>query len=146
MKSVVAGLALVVLSCASAPALAQSSAEPQVTAPPNPDVPTAARCAAVYGALAQEQANFGSSDSLLGERYLNYSRINFDDRLNQLAGKAEKGVSELRAASADEESANYMKLVDAETEGDMDTLVVRNMLRLSDTCDGEYGFSPSLGG
>ena len=149
MKSIALGLALVVLS--SAPVLAKATppsdaAAPQATAPPDPDMPTALRCAAIYGALAQEQGNFGTTDSLLGERYFNYARINFDDRLAQLAGKAEKGVTELKSDSAPEESVIYMKLVDAETEGDMDTLEVRRLLRLSDTCDGEFGFTPSLGG
>jgi hypothetical protein len=39
-----------------------------------------------------------------------------------------------------------MKLVDAETDGDMDVPSVRDLVRVSDTCDAEYGFTPSLGG
>ncbi len=126
---VAAGLLLVL----SGPALAQER-------------PTAQRCAAVYGAFAQEQTTFGSSGSLMGERYFNYAKINFDDRLSQLARKSEMGVTEMKTASATDESTDYMKLVDAETDGDMDVLPVRDMIRLSDTCDAEYGFSPSLGG
>ena len=108
--------------------------------------PTAQKCAAVYGAFAQEQGAFGTTNSLMGERYFNYAKINFDDRLAQLAGKSEVGVTEMKTSSASDESANYMKLVDAETDGDMDVQAVRDMIRLSDTCDAEYGFSPSLGG
>ena len=108
--------------------------------------PTAQKCAAVYGAFAQEQSAFGSTNSLMGERYFNYAKINFDERLSQLAGKSEIGVTEMKTSSASDEAANYMKLVDAETDGDMDVQAVRDMIRLSDTCDAEYGFSPSLGG
>jgi hypothetical protein len=109
-------------------------------------VPTAEKCAAVYGAFAQDQANFGSSDSLLGERYFNFSRINFEERLTQLAGKAEKGVTELKTATEADRAQLYMKLVDAETEGDMASQAIRDMIRQSDSCDAEFGFSPSLGG
>jgi hypothetical protein len=63
-----------------------------------------------------------------------------------LAGKSEMGLSDLKDASAADESTDYMKLVDAETDGDMDVPPVRDMVRTSDTCDAEYGFSPSLGG
>lgn len=108
--------------------------------------PTAQACAAVYGAFAQSQGAFGVTDSLMGERYFNYAKINFEDRLAQLAAKSEMGVTDLKSASATDESTNYMKLVDAETDGDMDVPPVREMIRLSDTCDAEYGFSPSLGG
>ncbi len=108
--------------------------------------PTAQNCAAVYGAFAQEQVTFGTTNSLMGERYFNYVKISFDDRLAQLAGKSEMGVTQLKTASAAAESDYYMKLVDAETDGDMDAQPVREMIRLSDTCDAEYGFSPSLGG
>ncbi len=108
--------------------------------------PTAQKCAAVYGAFAQEQGAFGTTNSLMGERYFNYAKINFEDRLAQLAGKSEVGVTEMKTSSASDESTNYMKLVDAETDGDMDVQPVRDMIRLSDTCDAEYGFSPSLGG
>ncbi|HEY5412610.1 MAG TPA: hypothetical protein VIJ94_17970 [Caulobacteraceae bacterium] len=108
--------------------------------------PTSQKCAAAYGAFAQEQAAFGASDSLMGERYFNYAKIKFDDRLAQLAGKSEMGVTDLKSAAAADESDFYMKLVDAETDGDMDVPPVRDMIRLSDTCDAEYGFSPSLGG
>ncbi len=108
--------------------------------------PTAAKCAAVYGAFAEDQGNFGTSDSLLGERYFNYGKISFDDRLNRLAGKAEKGVSELKDATEAARAALYMKLVDAETEGNMDAQPVLDMVRMSDSCDAEFGFSPSIGG
>ena len=108
--------------------------------------PTTEKCAAVYGAFAHEQATFGTTNSLMGERYFNYVKISFDDRLAQLAGKSEKGVTDLKTASASAEADFYMKLVDAETDGDMDALPVREMIRLSDTCDAEYGFNPSLGG
>ena len=108
--------------------------------------PTAQKCAAVYGAFAQEQGAFGTTNSLMGERYFNYAKINFEDRLAQLAGKSEVGVTEMKTSSASDESTNYMKLVDAETDGDMDVQPVRDMIRLSDTCDAEYGFAPSLGG
>ena len=108
--------------------------------------PTTQKCAAVYGAFAQEQGAFGTTDSLMGEHYFNYAKINFDDRLAQLARKSEMGVTELKTSVAADESGDYMKLVDAETDGDMDTPAVRDMIRVSDTCDAEYGFSPSLGG
>ena len=126
-------LALGLLAAACAPALAQER-------------PTGQKCAAVYGAFAQEQGAFGTTGSLMGERYFNYAKINFDDRLSQLARKSEMGVTEMKTASATDESADYMKLVDAETDGDMEVQPVREMIRLSDTCDAEYGFSPSLGG
>jgi hypothetical protein len=135
LRQIIAGLALAALWCGSASA--------QVAAA---TTPTAAKCAAVYGAFAQDQANFGSTDSLLGERYFNFSRINFEDRLNRLAGKAEKGVTELKSATESERSALYMKLVDAETEGEMDNQAIRDMIRQSDACDAEFGFAPSLGG
>ena len=109
-------------------------------------VPTSQKCAAIYGAFAQEQGAFGTTDSLMGERYFNYAKINFDDRLALLARKSEMGVTELKTSSANDESTDYMKLVDAETDGDMDVPPVREMIRTSDTCDAEYGFSPSLGG
>ena len=108
--------------------------------------PSSVACAAVYGALAQEQGAFGTSDSLMGERYYSFAKISFDDRLARLAGKSEMGVTELKTASAAQESDNYMKLVDAETDGDMDVPPIRDMVRLADSCDAEYGFSPSLGG
>ncbi len=108
--------------------------------------PSSKTCAAVYGAFAQEQAAFGTTDSLMGERYFNYAKINFNDRLTALAGKSEMGLTDLKTASSVDESNDYMKLVDAETDGDMDVPPVREMIRTSDTCDAEYGFSPSLGG
>jgi hypothetical protein len=132
----IAGLALAAVSCGAASAQSIADARP----------PTAEKCAAVYGAFAQDQSNFGTTDSLLGERYFSYSKINFEDRLGQLAGKAEKGVSELKDATESDRSAMYMKLVDAETEGDIEVQAVRDLIRLSDTCDAEYGFTPSLGG
>ena len=107
--------------------------------------PTAQKCASVYGAFAQEQTTFGASNSLMGERYFNYVKINFAERLESLARKSEMGVTELKSSSAVQESDYYMKLVDAETDGDMDVLAVREMIRLSDTCDAEYGFNPSMG-
>ena len=142
MRHIIAGLGL--LAVWGALAHAQDSGDGPSTIPDNTP-PTAEKCAAVYGAFAQDQANFGASDSLLGERYSNYMRISFDDRLNQLAGKAEKNVSDLKGATDTERAALYMKLVDAETEGEMDAQVVRDMIRLSDSCDDEFGFSPSLG-
>jgi hypothetical protein len=108
--------------------------------------PTPQQCAAVYGAFAQEQSTFGASNSLMGERYFAYAKVSFEDRLERLAGKSEMGVTEMKTASAQQESDFYMKLVDAETEGDMDVQAIHDMIRLSDTCDAEYGFSPSLGG
>jgi hypothetical protein len=108
--------------------------------------PTSQKCAAVYGAFAQEQGAFGTTDSLMGQRYFNYPKINFDDRLARLAGKSEMGLTDLKNASAVDESNYYMKLVDAETDGDMDVPPVRDMVGISDTCDAEYGFDPSLGG
>lgn len=125
-------LVLGLLLAACGPALAQER-------------PTAQTCAAVYGAFAQEQGTFGASNSLMGERYFNYAKINFEERLESLARKSEMGVTELKTSSATAEADNYMKLVDAETDGDMDVLPVRDMIRLSDTCDAEYGFAPSLG-
>ena len=125
-------LAVGLLLAACGPALAQER-------------PTAQKCAAVYGAFAQEQVTFGTSNSLMGERYFNYVKINFAERLESLARKSEMGVTELKSSSAVQESDYYMKLVDAETDGDMDVLAVREMIRLSDTCDAEYGFNPSMG-
>ena len=131
MKAVILGFGLFALSCSAAQAQ---------------DRPTVKDCAAVYGALGQEQGAFGTTDSLMGERYFNYAKINFEDRLSRLAGKSEMGIADLKSASAVDESSYYMKLVDAETDGDMDVPPVREMIRTSDTCDAEYGFSPSLGG
>ena len=108
--------------------------------------PSSKTCAAVYGAFAQEQGAFGTTDSLMGQRYFNYPKINFEERLGQLAGKSEMGLTDLKNASAVQESDFYMKLVDAETDGDMDVPPVRDLVRTADTCDAEYGFSPSLGG
>jgi hypothetical protein len=135
LKEIIAGLALAAAFCG--PAAAQSIAD---TRPP-----TAVKCAAVYGAFAQDQGNFGTSDSLLGERYFNYAKINFEDRLGLLAGKAEKGISQLKDEAEQDRSTMYMQLVDAETEGDVEAQTVRDLIRLSDTCDAEYGFSPSMG-
>jgi|WetSurMetagenome_2_1015567.scaffolds.fasta_scaffold79753_2 hypothetical protein len=133
MKIIAAGIAVLVL-CSGA-----ARAEELVA-------PTTVKCAAVYGALAQDQGAFGTTDSLMGERYFNYPKISFDDRLTRLAGKAEKGVSELKDSAAVDESAFYKTLVDAETDGDVEVTGVQDLIRLSDTCDAEYGFSPSLGG
>lgn len=104
------------------------------------------RCAAVYGALAQQQGAFGTQDSLMGEQYFNYAKINFDDRLTQLARKAEKGVTELKSSTEADRTELYMKLVDAETEGDLGVKAVRDLVHLSDSCDLEFGFGPQLGG
>lgn len=108
--------------------------------------PTPEKCAAVYGAFAQDQGAFGTTDSLMGERYFNYPKISFDDRLSQLAAKAEKGVQDMKDAAATDQAADYRTLVDAETEGDVESTSVTDLIGLSDTCDAEYGFSPSLGG
>ncbi len=132
MKAIIIGLGLLALS-AGGSAWAQ-------------DRPTVKACAGVYGALAQEQGAFGATDSLMGERYLNFAKIDFNERLAQLARKEEKGITDLQASSEAERSADYMKLVDAETEGTMDSPSVLGLTRLSDTCDEEYGFNPSLGG
>ena len=51
--------------------------------------PSSQKCAAVYGAFAQEQGAFGTTDSLMGQRYFNYPKINFDDRLARLLLKHE---------------------------------------------------------
>ncbi|MEI9963679.1 MAG: hypothetical protein WDM92_02255 [Caulobacteraceae bacterium] len=107
MKSVVLGLAAAV-------SLAAGAAQAQV--PPKP--PGAVECAAVYGAFGQDQDQFGATDSLVAERYPAFARIGFDDRLTALAGKAERGVSDLKAAAQDTQSDDYAQLVDAETEGD----------------------------
>jgi hypothetical protein len=131
LKAAIVGLGLFVVCCGSA--LAQ-------------DRPTVKDCAGVYGALAQEQGAFGSTDSLMGERYANFAKIDFNDRLAQLARKEEMGITELQTSSETQRSADYMKLVDAETEGTMDSPEVLGLTRLSDTCDAEYGFNPSLGG
>ncbi len=132
---IIIAMALAAAWCGSAAAQSIGDARP----------PTAQKCAAVYGAFAQDQGNFGTSDSLLGERYFNYAKINFDDRLGLLAGKAEKGISQLKDESETDRAAMYMQLVDAETEGDVEAQSVRDLIRLSDTCDAEYGFSPSMG-
>jgi len=138
LLKIITGLALAALCC--------SSAQAQATLGGDGRPPTAEKCAAVYGAFAQDQGNFGTSDSLLGERYFNYAKINFDDRLGLLAGKSEKGITELKTATEQDRATMYMQLVDAETEGDIETQPVRDLIRLSDTCDAEYGFAPSLGG
>jgi hypothetical protein len=111
-----------------------------------PTAPTTVKCAAVYGAFAQDQGAFGTTDSLMGERYFNFPKISFDDRLTQLAAKDEKGVSDLKDAAAADQANFYKTLVDAETDGDVGVVAVQDMIGLSDTCDAEYGFSPSLGG
>jgi hypothetical protein len=134
MKIIAAAALAAVLSCGCAWAQEQQVA------------PTGEKCAAVYGAFAQDQGAFGTSDSLMGARYFNYAKINFDDRLSQLASKSEKGVQDLKDDASADEAGFYRTLVDAETEGDMDAQSVRDLIRLSDTCDAEYGFSPSLGG
>ena len=131
MKSLLIGLGL--LMAGSGVAAAQGS-------------PKIEQCAGIYGAFAEQQGAFGTTDSLMGERYINYARIDFDARLASLARKEERGVTELKTQSQGVRDDIYMKLVDAETEGDLDTDVVRRMIELSDTCDSEYGFSPSLGG
>jgi hypothetical protein len=131
LKSTLLGLALLIVCAPSAQAQ---------------DRPTVKDCAGVYGALAQEQGAFGSTDSLMGERYTNFAKIDFNDRLAQLARKEEMGISELQTSSETQRSSDYMKLVDAETEGTMDSPDVLALTRLSDTCDAEYGFTPSLGG
>lgn len=129
MKTVMLGFGLFALSCSSA--LAQ-------------DRPTVKDCAAIYGALSQQQGAFGTTDSLMGERYINYAKIDFTDRLAQLARKEEMGITELQTSAESERSADYMKLVDAETEGAMDSPGVLTLIHLADTCDDEYGFTPSL--
>ena len=129
MKAVILGFGLFVLSCGAA--MAQ-------------DRPTVKACAGIYGALSQEQGAFGVTDSLMGERYINYAKIDFNDRLSQLANKEETGFTELQNASESERMADYMKLVDAETEGAMDSPDVLTLIHLADTCDAEYGFTPSL--
>ena len=143
MREIIAGLGLLALWCGAAQAQGANDA-PTTLSDDRP--PTAEKCAAVYGAFAQDQAAFGTSDSLLGERYFSYARIKFEDRLSQLAGKAEKGVTELKSATESDRETLYMKLVDAETEGDIDVQSVRDLVRLSDSCDAEFGFSPSMGG
>jgi hypothetical protein len=130
LKAVILGFGLFALSCSAA--LAQ-------------DRPTVKGCAAIYGALGQEQGAFGTTDSLMGERYLNYAKIDFNDRLAQLARKEEMGITELQTSAESERSVDYMKLVDAETEGAMDSPDVLTLIHLADTCDDEYGFTPSLG-
>ena len=141
LRVLVAGFGLLLLSCG--PGMAQDSAVPAAggDAPPNINA-----CAGVYGALAQEQGNFGSAGTLMAEKYINFARINFEDRLSQLARSQEKGITELKNASEADRSEFYMKLVDAETEGDMNVPAVRAITRTSDACDGIYGFGPSLGG
>ena len=129
MKAIILGLGLCALSCSAA--FAQ-------------DRPTVKACAAIYGALGQEQGAFGTTDSLMGERYLNYAKIDFADRLAQLARKEEMGITELQSSAESERSVDYMKLVDAETEGEMDTPDVLTIIHTADTCDAEYGFTPSL--
>ncbi len=108
--------------------------------------PKLEECAGVYGALAKQQGTFKVENSLLGERYVNYARIDFDGRLTELARKMEQGITELRTAGEADLDDDYMKLVDAETEGNLDTDTVRSIVELSDSCDVEYGFNPSLGG
>ncbi len=130
MKAVILGFGLFALSCSAA--LAQ-------------DRPTVKSSAAISGALGQEQGAFGTTDSLMGERYLNYAKIDFNDRLAQLARKEEMGITELQTSAETERSVDYMKLVDAETEGAMDSPDVLTLIHRADTCDDEYGFTPSLG-
>ena len=133
MRIIAAGIAVLFL-CSGA-----ASAQEYVA--PSPE-----KCAAVYGALAQDQGAFGTTDSLMGERYFNYPKISFDDRLTQLAAKSEKGVSDLKDSAAADQATFYKTLVDAETDGDVEVVGVQDMIHLADTCDAEYGFSPSLGG
>lgn len=149
MKSIIIGLAAFLLApCA---ALAQADApvsttgDAPVSTSPVAATPGPKACAAAYGALAQEQTTFGN-DTLLTERRPNFARIDYNDRLFQLAGKTETGLTELKTSGAEDEAAYYHKLVDAETEGDVDTPDVNLLLDAADACDRQYGFSPSLGG
>jgi hypothetical protein len=103
-------------------------------------------CAGAYAALARHQDNFGTEGSLMSERYPNYARINFNDRLSTLARQAEKGVTELKADANDRHHDYVQKLVDAETEGDLATEGVKDVAFIANQCDVQYGFFPSLGG
>ncbi len=141
LRSFLAGLGLLMLSCA--PAMAQGEAQSAAGSDKPPSLET---CAGAYGALAQEQINFGSAGSLMAEKYINFPRIDFEDRLARLARSQEKGITELKTASETERSEFYMKLVDAETEGEMDVPGVRAVTRTADACDAIYGFGPSLEG
>ncbi len=141
MNAKILGLALLIVL--SGPAAAAEA--PVATAEPEAG-PSSDDCAGVYGALADDQGNFGVADSLMGERYFNYARIDFQDRLNRLARQLEVGISQLKTDSESARSQAYMKLVDAETEGDLDTATVRQVVAQADSCDSRFGFAPSLGG
>ncbi len=141
MRYFLAGLGLLLLSFG--PVMAQDEVQNAAGSDAPPGLND---CAGAYGALADEQINFGSAGSLMAEKYVNFPRIDFQDRLAQLARSQEKGITELRTASEAERSEFYMKLVDAETEGQMDVPGVRTVTRTADACDAEYNFGPSLGG
>lgn len=111
-----------------------------------PARPTFEVCAGAYAALGRHQDNFGTDGSLMSERYPNYGRINFNDRLASLARQQEKGVSELKAYVDDRHHDFVQKLVDAETEGDMSAAGVKDVAFVANQCDAQYGFAPSLGG
>lgn len=147
----------------AAAAAALALAAPALAAPAAPDAPVVTRdapvatgaaparptfdlCAGAYAALARHQDNYGSEGSLMSERFPNFARISYDERLARLARQAEKGVSELKAEALDRHGDFFRKLVDAETEGDMNVDPVKQVTFTADACDAQYGFSPSLGG
>jgi hypothetical protein len=147
----------------AAAALALALAPPALAAPAASDAPVTTRdapvatgsatakptfdiCAGAYAALARDQDNYGADGSLMSERFPNFARINYDERLAKLAEQAERGVSELKADALDRHGDFFRKLVDAETEGDMNVDPVKQVAFTADACDAEFGFTPSLGG
>lgn len=152
MKALAVALGLILL--ASAPTLAAAQAadaplatgEEAVTTQAQTAKPAFEACAAVYTALARLQDNFGAEGSLLTERYPRFAKIDFNARLGVLAGQASKGVSQLKSESEDAEGDFFRKLIDAETEGDVDVDGVKDVAFVSNACDLQYGFAPSLGG
>ncbi len=129
----------------AAPALAQPAPEGAITTRPAGPGPTLNNCAAVYGALARQQATFGRTGSLFGQRYGNFDQIDFDARLNELSRKTEKGVTELKTLGESFPTDYYHALVDAETQGDIDTPAVNELAQVTVECDAEYDFAPPLG-
>lgn len=150
MKVAVAALALMLAApAAAAPAGADApmATHDAPVATRTPTVrPTFDICAGAYAALARHQDNYGTEGSLMSERFPNFARINYNERLGSLARQAEKGVSDLKAAAQDRHGDYFRKLVDAETEGDMNVDPVKEVAFTADACDSQYGFSPSLGG
>lgn len=145
MRQLLAGLAALALVGGSA--LAQPAPPgPVVTRPASkpPPPPTLKACAGVYAALARQQTTFGTDGSLLGERFSNFAKIDYEARIAELGRKTETGVSELKSLGQSDPADFYDKLVNAETEGEIETPEITELARVANACDAQYAFTPSL--